>query len=210
MSKYYEQYPILVDAVQKAIVMDNNEEMREYINKVTEEYFLTLWENLYKNAQIENPNISDEDKENINQECDMLYQTVKREMFTYIIKERTLKDFNNELKILNSNHMVIDFKTRDKITYICGQCKNTNQSAWLTIKYRARDGKQDTCKKCSRRKPIEDLQELVKQRGMILLTTADTYKNNKNIEVICKCGSPWTTEVKHIKNGRKCRNCTKN
>lgn len=90
-------------------------------------------------------------------------------------------------------------------TYECGKCKMVNSTYYNNLK--TNSGKCPNCCKRNKEKRIEDIQKQVNNLGFNLLTTKDTYTNNKNISVQCKCEkySAFNVSLSDLKRGRyKC------
>jgi hypothetical protein len=92
-------------------------------------------------------------------------------------------------------------------TYECGKCKTVNSTTYKNLFKGA--GNCPSCCNNTKKNRIEDVQKQVSDLGFNLLTTKNTYTNNKNISVQCKCEKypPFNISLSDLKKGR--RKCCK-
>ena len=104
----------------------------------------------------------------------------------------------------NSKHKIIFYHDKNTIDFECMTCKSIGVSTKLTLI------KSSFCKKCSNsqtRKNYEELQKEISDLGFRIITIEKDYKDNKNIEVFCKCNSIWKCSLNDLKRGRLCSKC---
>lgn len=58
------------------------------------------------------------------------------------------------------------------------------------------------------KKSFEQVKKEIEEYGYRLNMTEETFTNCRYVDVFCKCGSEWTTELFVLKKGRGCKNCS--
>ena len=103
-----------------------------------------------------------------------------------------------------SNHRILAYHDKERVEFICNNCgrqKISTKKSLETSEYCA------FCQNHHNRKPHHEVERQVVEKGMILLTTAEQYTDNKSITVQCCCGEEWTTSLADINRGRRCVKC---
>ena len=103
-----------------------------------------------------------------------------------------------------SNHKIVAYHDKENVDFICNNCgahKTSTKKSLESSIYCS------SCQNIHQRKPFEELERQVKEKGMVLLTTKGQYTDNKNILVSCECGSQWKTSLADITRGRRCMKC---
>lgn len=103
-----------------------------------------------------------------------------------------------------SNHTILAYHDKEKVDFICNNCgahRTSTKKSLETSAYCA------LCQNHHQRRPHDELQRQVTEKGMTLLTTKEQYTDNKNILVTCSCGGEWKTSLADIIRGRKCMKC---
>lgn len=107
-----------------------------------------------------------------------------------------------------TNHVLLtcEFGGSRKCTYECGNCKAINSTRYFNLKTNSGE-----CPKCCKKNDIECIVKDVDNLGFILLTTKETYTNNKNLVVQCKCKKypSFTISLIDLKRGRRKCKCNK-
>lgn len=101
--------------------------------------------------------------------------------------------------------LTCDFGGDRMCTYKCGQCKVVNTSRYFNLKTNL--GKCPNCCKNTSKNGITSIAKEVSNLGFNLLTTKDTYTNNKTLLVQCKCEKypRFVVSLADLKRGRhKC------
>jgi hypothetical protein len=104
----------------------------------------------------------------------------------------------------NSVHEILVYHDKENVEFICNNCgshKKSTKKCLETSEYCS------FCQNNHQRKPHCEVERQVKEKGMTLLTTEKEYTDNKNLTVLCSCGSEWKVKLFDIKRGRKCGNC---
>lgn len=118
-------------------------------------------------------------------------------------RKEKLKQIQDKLQ---TKHTILTWKSNNEITYRCGNCGEENSSGkWNLLRQTTTQ-----CRNCvqnGNRKDYDQLDNEVKALGFVLLTSQKTYTSNKNIDVLCVCGSSWNTSLHNILRGRRCTKC---
>ena len=121
-------------------------------------------------------------------------------------KKESEDKFRSEIEE-ETGHTIIelDNQTRE-VVYQCGTCGEKNHSFIQSMKVNT--GVCHHCQNDQFKLQYEDLKLRVEEKGFILLTKKEEYKNNKeNLKVICICKSIHECVLWDITRGRMCVTC---
>jgi hypothetical protein len=127
------------------------------------------------------------------------------EKFRNDIEESTGHDIEE-----STGHDIIelDNKTREVI-YICGNCGEKNHSFIQSMK--VNKGCCHYCQNDQFKLDYEDVKNRLEERGLLLLTKQNEYKNNKQkLKFVCSCGNNHESILIDITRGKLCQQCKVN
>lgn len=122
-------------------------------------------------------------------------------------EEKSEKYKKEILERLGHRITKINFTTR-KVTYICGNCGEENETFTQNLNKESNTGVCGKCQNDKNRKDYEELKKEIEDHGYTLLTKKEDYKTNKQkLDVLCKCGNPHSSILSDLKRDKCCQKC---
>lgn len=120
-----------------------------------------------------------------------------------IVDQKNIEIFNIEKeKILQLNgHELIEIISKQDVRYKCKNCREIRKCSLSNL--HSNKGSCPNCQNWQFKNSLEDVNERLSKVNVTLIS----YKDNKNVDVLCACGKKFVTSLFDIKRGRLCINC---